>query len=90
MAPLAWAMGRLFPWGLSRLADTTSWMPWAWAVNGFASVLAASAATLSSVHLGQPVTLALGAACYGGTWLIARRVAAAGRQGITTGVVDSK
>jgi hypothetical protein len=72
MAPLAWAMGRLFPWGLARLATTTSWLPWAWAINGFASVLAASAATLSSVHLGQPVTLAFGACCYAGAWAIAR------------------
>lgn len=38
------------------------------------SVVAASAATLSSVHLGQPVTLAFGFAAYFGTWAIARRI----------------
>lgn len=75
LAPLAWTMGRLFPWGLARLAGNASaWLPWAWAINGFASVVAASAATLSSVHLGQPVTLAFGFAAYFGTWAIARRI----------------
>jgi hypothetical protein len=64
VAPLAWALGRPFPWALGRLAGAGRWIPWAWGVNGFASVLAASAATLLSVQAGQPATLLAGLACY--------------------------
>jgi hypothetical protein len=62
--PLAWAMGRPFPWALRQFADQPRWIPWAWAINGFASVAAASLAPLISVHHGQPVTLAVGLLCY--------------------------
>jgi hypothetical protein len=54
--PLAWAMGRPFPWALRQFADQPRWIPWVWAVNGFASVAAASLAPLISVHHGQPVS----------------------------------
>jgi hypothetical protein len=62
--PLAWAMGRPFPWALRQFADQPRWIPWAWAINGFASVAAASLAPLISVHHGQPVTLTIGLLCY--------------------------
>ena len=62
--PLAWAMGRPFPWALRQFAGQPRWIPWAWAINGFASVAAASLAPLVSVHHGQPVTLAVGLLCY--------------------------
>ena len=62
--PLAWAMGRPFPWALRQLADQPRWIPWAWAINGFASVAAASLAPLISVHHGQPVTLSVGLLWY--------------------------
>lgn len=58
--PLAWAMGRPFPWALRQFADQPRWVPWAWAINGFASVAAASLAPLISVHSGQLVTLTVG------------------------------
>lgn len=64
LLPLAWAMGRPFPWALRQLADQPRWVPWAWGINGFASVAAASLAPLISVHWGQPVTLGAGLACY--------------------------
>jgi hypothetical protein len=64
IVPLAWAMGRPFPWALRQLADQPRWIPWAWAINGFASVAAASLAPLISVHHGQPVTLIVGLLCY--------------------------
>jgi len=60
----AWAMGRPFPWALRQLAGRGRWVPWAWAINGFASVVAASLATLLSVQWGHGTTLALAAACY--------------------------
>ncbi|WP_462320715.1 spermidine synthase family protein [Halochromatium sp.] len=73
LLPMTWAMGRPFPWALQHLVGTPSWQPWSWAINGFASVLAASTATLLSVQAGQPVTLLAGIGCYLGAWLIARR-----------------
>lgn len=62
--PLAWAMGRPFPWALRQLADQSRWIPWAWGINGFASVAAAALAPLISVHWGQTVTLGAGLLCY--------------------------
>ncbi|WP_323683200.1 hypothetical protein [Lamprobacter sp.] len=86
LLPMTWAMGRPFPWALQHLVGTRSWQPWSWAINGFASVLAASTATLLSVQAGQPVTLLAGIGCYLGAWLIARRGARrlAGRQEAAT------
>ncbi|HEY5613042.1 MAG TPA: hypothetical protein VIK70_05570, partial [Lysobacter sp.] len=47
IAPLAFAMGLPFALGLARLAATApAFVPWAWGLNGCASVLAAIAALL--------------------------------------------
>ncbi|EPC03118.1 hypothetical protein L861_22675 [Litchfieldella anticariensis FP35 = DSM 16096] len=75
LLPLAWAMGRPFPWALRQLAGQDRWIPWAWGINGFASVLGAALAPLLSVHFGQSSTLAAGGICYvlafaiGSVWL---------------------
>ena len=64
IAPLAFLMGVLFPTGLSVVARTRPHLvPWAWGVNGCASVVATVLATLLAVGWGfQPVTwLAVGA-----------------------------
>lgn len=71
--PLAWAMGRPFPWALARLARQDRWIPWAWGINGFASVVGASMAPLVSIHLGQSHTLLAGMLCYIAAFLIAAR-----------------
>ena len=56
IAPLAFAMGLPFPIGLSVLGrQTPALIPWAWAINGFASVLSAILATLLAIHLGFTV-----------------------------------
>ncbi|MFO7640300.1 MAG: SAM-dependent methyltransferase [Candidatus Competibacteraceae bacterium] len=53
IAPLAWAMGMLFPLGLARLAaHAPTLIPWAWALNGFASVVGAVLATVLAIHFG--------------------------------------
>jgi len=62
--PLAWALGRPLPWALGRLASQPRWLPWAWGINGFASVLGISLAPLVSVHAGQYATVAVAAAAY--------------------------
>lgn len=71
MAPLTWAMGRPLPWALGQLSDQPRWMPWGWGINAFASVAAASLAPLTSVHFGQPATVAASMVCYLGAWRIA-------------------
>lgn len=53
IAPLAFCMGMPFPLGLAKLAERhPSLLPWAWAINGCASVVSAVAATLLAVHIG--------------------------------------
>ena len=52
-APLAFAMGMPFPLGLSRLAQARpALLPWAWAINGCASVLSVLLASLCAIHFG--------------------------------------
>jgi hypothetical protein len=53
IAPLAFFMGMPFPIGLSRVADSEpDFSPWAWGINGFASVISASLATLLAIEFG--------------------------------------
>ena len=40
-------------------------VPWAWAINGFASVVATLAATLLAIHFGQTAVVVLAAMLYG-------------------------
>lgn len=63
IAPIAFCMGMPFPIGLSKLAiDAAEFIPWAWGLNGFASVLSASLATLLAIEFGftAVILLALG------------------------------
>ena len=53
IAPLAIFMGMPFPLGLKRVADTApDFIPWAWGINGFASVISAVLATLLAIEFG--------------------------------------
>ena len=72
IAPLAWTLGQAFPWGLRQLDEDRALIPWAWGINGFASVLAPPLATLLSVHAGQLITWIAAMTAYGIAWLIAR------------------
>ncbi len=61
IAPLAFCMGMPFPLGLSRVATAMpDFIPWAWGVNGCASVLSAILATILAIHFG--FTLVIGMA----------------------------
>ncbi|MEE8539966.1 MAG: hypothetical protein V3S54_09120, partial [Woeseiaceae bacterium] len=63
IAPLAFCMGMPFPIGLSKLAEESAdFIPWAWGLNGFASVVSVSLATLLAIEFGftAVVLLALG------------------------------
>jgi len=65
IAPLAFCMGMPFPLGLARVqAWARDFVPWAWGVNGFASVLSAALATLLAIEFGFTVLMAAGAALY--------------------------
>lgn len=52
-APLAFVMGMPFPLGMARLQKTRpDLMPWAWGINGCASVLSAILAVLLAIEIG--------------------------------------
>ncbi len=65
IAPLAFFMGMPFPLGLSRVAaEAPDFVPWAWGINGFASVVSAVLATLLAIHLGFTAVIVLAALLY--------------------------
>ncbi|MDH4234444.1 MAG: SAM-dependent methyltransferase, partial [Gallionella sp.] len=65
IAPLAMCMGVPFPTGMMRLAGTgEEAIPWAWAINGFASVVGAVLATLLAIHLGFAAVILLAVLIY--------------------------
>lgn len=66
VAPLAFCLGMPFPFGLARLAARAeALVPWAWGINGFASVTATLLATLLAMHWGQTAVVLIAAALYG-------------------------
>jgi hypothetical protein len=69
------AMGMPFPLVLRQLGQThAELLPWAWAINGCASVVAGPLATLLALGGGLPMVLFVASACYAmaallaGTW----------------------
>jgi hypothetical protein len=66
IAPLAMCMGVPYPTGMTRLATLSELaIPWAWAINGFASVVGAVLATLLAIHFGFAAVILLAAMIYG-------------------------
>jgi SAM-dependent methyltransferase len=80
IAPLAFFMGMPFPLGLSRVwSGAQPLVPWAWGVNGCASVLSAMLATLIAMTLGfSTVVLAAGILYAGAAAVFHRPLKAAG------------
>ena len=65
IAPLAFFMGMPFPLGLRRVAEQASdFVPWAWGINGFASVMSAVLATLLAIHFGFTAVIMLAIGLY--------------------------
>lgn len=65
LAPLAFCMGIPFPLGLQAATNRAdALLPWAWGINGCASVMGATLATATSVHLGFPTVVLIALACY--------------------------
>jgi hypothetical protein len=78
LAPLAFAMGMPFPLGLSRLtAEAPQLLPWAWGVNGCASVVSAVATPLLAMEVGFSGVLLIAALLYGATLLVLPRTVVA-------------
>ena len=65
IAPLAAGMGIPFPVGLSHTADAApGFVPWAWGINGFASVVSAVLATLLAIEFGFAAVVLLALLLY--------------------------
>jgi len=66
LGPLAFCMGMPFPLALTGVgADVPDQIPWAWAVNGCASVIAAVLAALLAVHFGFTAVVVAALILYG-------------------------
>jgi hypothetical protein len=65
IAPLAFCMGMPFPMAMAAAgAKNRQWIPWAWSINGCASVASPLAATLLAIHFGFSYVALTGAALY--------------------------
>jgi hypothetical protein len=65
IAPLAFCLGLPFPLGLAAVASRAeALVPWAWGINGFASVVATLLATLLAIHFGHSLVVLLAVAIY--------------------------
>jgi hypothetical protein len=74
IAPLAFCMGMPFPLGLRRLAsEAPGFIPWAWALNGFASVVSAALATLLAIEFGFNAVLLAAITLYAVAAIVFRR-----------------
>jgi hypothetical protein len=71
LAPAGFLMGVPFPAGICWLGDAPPGrIPWVWAVNGSASVIASVLAALLALSFGFTWVFWLGALCYGAAWLV--------------------
>lgn len=69
IAPLAFCMGIPFPLALGFLSKHhPSLIPWAWGVNGCASVISAVLAMLLAIHLGFNAVIICAMLLYAGAW----------------------
>jgi SAM-dependent methyltransferase len=65
IAPLGFAMGLPFPLGLGEVAaKVPGLVPWAWSINGCASVVGAVLASILAMHLGFTIVVCLALALY--------------------------
>jgi spermidine synthase len=71
LAPLGFVMGLPFPLGLGRVSECASdLVPWAWGINGCASVVAAVMASLLAMHVGFTAVLLLALGLYAAAALL--------------------
>ncbi len=76
LAPLGFLLGLPFPKGIAGLESVAPGLiPWAWGVNGAASVVASVSAALLALSVGFSWVLLLGALCYLGALLVSKSFA---------------
>jgi hypothetical protein len=74
VAPLAFFMGMPFPLVLARIRmRAPDFVPWAWGINGCASVVSAIVATLLTMGFGSRAVVLIAAVLYLLAALVARR-----------------
>ncbi len=76
LAPLGFVMGFPLPLGVRALhARADGLVPWAWGMNGAASVLASVLGVVIGTYSGFTAAALTGAAAYGAAWALAGRLA---------------
>lgn len=74
-APLAFVMGMPFPLGLNMLKQTSpDLIPWAWGINGCASVLSAILAVILAIEIGFNGVMSVAVALYVIAWISNRKI----------------
>ena len=75
LAPLGITLGMAMPLGLSRLRRSTRGVPWAWGINGIASVVASAGAITVAIIAGFPAATLVALAAYlvALTWALVAR-----------------
>jgi hypothetical protein len=74
-APLAFAMGHMLPSGMRQVGwSAPTVVPWAWAVNGTASVIATVGTPLAAMHIGFRWLGLAALACYMAACFVAWRL----------------
>ena len=74
VAPLGTLLGVPFSTGLRFVGEeATPLVPWAWAVNGFFTVIGSVGAMILSMAFGFTVVLIIAAACYAAAFIAIRR-----------------
>jgi spermidine synthase len=90
IAPLAFAMGMPFPTGLRQLGSASGLVPWAFGVNGAASVLASILAIVVAMEFGFGVVVFLAAGLYlMAAFCVPHAAPDVDAAGVETGVVDA-
>jgi len=65
MCPMGILLGMPFPTGIKTVSDeSTSFIPWAWGVNGFFTVIGSVTAVILGMMFGFKVVIFLAALCY--------------------------
>jgi hypothetical protein len=89
LAPLGLVLGMPFPSGLRIVAiEAPTFVPWAWAVNGFFTVVGSIGASILGMAFGFTAVLAISGACYLGALLavmLARAAPATGERMVQGG-----
>jgi len=75
LAPISFCMGIPFPLGLRQLSTAASpLVPWAWGINGCASVVSTVLATLLAIEFGFSVVFLCAGGCYVVAGLVGQRM----------------